>query len=203
MKSTLSKVLAIVAASLVVIVAILAIVLSFVQTNFNQVINTNKLDGVTVYLGNNYNYYSSNSQSEEDKEVFNKFKELYNVGTKESVLSALFQGAYSKEAEAQVLKNTVSETTIKTSEENIIKVKLHFSENMDLVVNGEEVKDKTTNQTIYYDTVYLNVENNSTLTKVTCYVMSTANESWSYVQTSYVTHHSELYNYLNSLEFPG
>ena len=204
MKNTLSKVLTIVAVALVALIAATAITLSIVKTDFNQVIDTEKVDSITVYLQDDKdNCYST----EHNPDDFNKMKELYNVGTKETILSTLFQGAFSEEAKAECLPTSKSVSSLKTPEtENTFVLKFTFSEQQKLVVNGETITDSSiygTDKSVYYDTVYLNVEDNDTLTKVRCYIVSSSASTYCYRYVSFSTHHSELYDYVAGLDFPG
>ena len=202
MKKTLVTVLTIIACVLVGLIAATAITLALVQSNFNQVIDTNKIQGITVYLDDKDNYYAADTNGD----VFNKIKELYNKGTKESVLSSLFQGAYSKDAEAEVITSTTSTSTLQKPATGTIVLKINFIEKQKLVVNGETIEDGSKygeDKSIYFNTVYINIEDNDTLTKVRCYIVSETNNSYSYRQVMFPTHHSELYDYLNDLDFPG
>lgn len=204
MKKTLVTVLTIIACVLVGLIAATAITLALVQHNFNQVINTNKIEGITVYLDDKDNYYDSETGSD----VFNTIKDLYNKGTKESVLSALFQGGFSDDAKAEVVKSTTTTSTLESSKANTVVLKINFKEKCKLVVNGETIEDTSkygsnNDKAAYFDTVYINIENNETLTKVKCYIVSESSSSYSYQYVMFVTHHSELYDYLKGLDFPG
>ena len=202
MKKRLTLILTIVACVIVGLIAASAITLALVKSNFNQVIDTDKISGITVYMDSKDNYYDA----ETGADVFNKIKNLYNQGTKESVLSSMFQGAYSDDAKAEVIPSTTSTSTLKTPAADTIVLKINFKETMKLVVNGEVQEDSSiygADKAIYFNTVYFNVENNETLTKVRCYIVSSTNQNYSYRQVMFATHHSELYNYLKDLDFPG
>ena len=202
MKKRLTLILTIVACVIVGLIAASAITLALVKSNFNQVIDTDKISGITVYMDSKDNYYDA----ETGADVFNKIKDLYNKGTKESVLSSMFQGAYSDDAKAEVIPSTTSTSTLKTPAADTIVLKINFKETMKLVVNGEVQEDSSiygADKAIYFNTVYFNVENNETLTKVRCYIVSSTNQNYSYRQVMFATHHSELYNYLKDLDFPG
>lgn len=202
MKNTLTKVLTIIAVVLVGLIAITAITLALVKSNFNEVIDTKQIEGITVYMDGKDNYYSETT----DEEVFNKIKDLYDKGTKESVISALFQGAYSNKAKSEVLTNTVSTSTLQSPAAGTMVLKINFKEKMQLKVDGKVVEDSSkygNDKSIYYNTVYVNIENNKTLTKIKCYIVSDTSINYSYRQVSFPTHHSELYSYLKKIEFPG
>lgn len=204
MKKTLVTVLTIIACVLVGLIAATAITLALVQYNFNQVIDTDKIEGITVYLDDKDNYYDAESGSD----VFGTIKDLYNKGTKESVLSALFQGAFSDEAKAEVITSTTSTSTLESPGANTVVLKINFKEKCKLVVNDKVIEDTSkygtnNDKAAYFNTVYVNIENNETLTKIKCYIVSESSTSYSYQYVMYVTHHSELYDYLKGLDFPG
>ena len=202
MKNTLTKVLTIVAIVLVGLIAVSAITLALVKSNFNQVIDMSKVEGITVYTDSKDNYYSEDT----NKEVFEQLKKLYNKGTEESVISALFQGAYSKRAKAEVITSTVSVDTLKTPASGTYVLKFNLKEKQQLKVNGKVVEDSSKygpDKSIYYNTVYVNIEDNTALTKIRCYIISETSINYSYRQVDFVAHHSELFDYISDLDFPG
>lgn len=202
MKNTLTKVLTIVAIVLVGLIAVSAITLALVKSNFNQVIDMSKVEGITVYIDSKDNYYSEDT----NKEVFEQLKKLYNKGTEESVISALFQGAYSKRAKAEVITSTVSVDTLKNPASGTYVLKFSLKDTQQLKVNGEVVEDSSkygSDKSIYYNTVYVNIEDNTALTKIRCYIISETSINYSYTQVDFVAHHSELFDYISDLDFPG
>lgn len=202
MKNTLTKVLTIVAIVLVGLIAVSAITLALVKSNFNQVIDMSKVEGITIYTDSKDNYYSEDT----NKEVFEQLKKLYNKGTEESVISALFQGAYSKRAKAEVITSTVSTDTLKTPASGTYVLKFNLKETQQLKVNGKVVEDSSkygSDKSIYYNTVYVNIEDNTALTKIRCYIISETSINYSYTQVDFVAHHSELFDYISDLDFPG
>ena len=202
MKNTLTKVLTIVAIVLVGLIAVSAITLALVKSNFNQVIDMSKVEGITVYTDSKDNYYSEDT----NKEVFEQLKKLYNKGTEESVISALFQGAYSKRAKAEVITSSVSTETLQTPASGTYVLKFNLKEKQQLKVNGKVVEDSSKygpDKSIYYNTVYVNIEDNTALTKIRCYIISETSINYSYTQVDFVAHHSELFDYISDLDFPG
>lgn len=202
MKNTLTKVLTIVAIVLVGLIAVSAITLALVKSNFNQVIDMSKVEGITIYTDSKDNYYSEDT----NKEVFEQLKKLYNKGTEESIISALFQGAYSKRAKAEVITSTVSTDTLKTPASGTYVLKFNLKETQQLKVNGKVVEDSSkygSDKSIYYNTVYVNIEDNTALTKIRCYIISETSINYSYRQVDFVAHHSELFDYISDLDFPG
>lgn len=202
MKNTLTKVLTIVAIVLVGLIAVSAITLALVKSNFNQVIDMSKVEGITVYTDSKDNYYSEDT----NKEVFEQLKKLYNKGTEESVISALFQGAYSKRAKAEVITSTVSVDTLKNPASGTYVLKFSLKDTQQLKVNGKVVEDSSkygSDKSIYYNTVYVNIEDNTALTKIRCYIISETSINYSYTQVDFVAHHSELFDYISDLDFPG
>lgn len=202
MKNTLTKVLTIVAIVLVGLIAVSAITLALVKSNFNQVIDMSKVEGITVYIDSKDNYYSEDT----NKEVFEQLKKLYNKGTEESVINALFQGAYSKRAKAEVITSTVSVDTLKNPASGTYVLKFSLKDTQQLKVNGKVVEDSSkygSDKSIYYNTVYVNIEDNTALTKIRCYIISETSINYSYTQVDFVAHHSELFDYISDLDFPG
>ena len=176
--------------------------LALVKSNFNQVIDMSKVEGITVYTDSKDNYYSEDT----NKEVFEQLKKLYNKGTEESVISALFQGAYSKRAKAEVITSSVSTDTLKTPASGTYVLKFNLKEKQQLKVNGKVVEDSSKygpDKSIYYNTVYVNIEDNTALTKIRCYIISETSINYSYRQVDFVAHHSELFDYISDLDFPG
>ena len=187
---------------LVGLIAVSAITLALVKSNFNQVIDMSKVEGITVYTDSKDNYYSEDT----NKEVFEQLKKLYNKGTEESVISALFQGAYSKRAKAEVITSTVSVDTLKNPASGTYVLKFSLKDTQQLKVNGEVVEDSSkygSDKSIYYNTVYVNIEDNTALTKIRCYIISETSINYSYTQVDFVAHHSELFDYISDLDFPG
>ncbi len=202
MKNTLTKVLTIIAIALVGLIAASAVTLAIVKSNFNQVIDTDKVTGITVYTDTQSDYFTKDN----NKEVYNKLVELYNKGTKESVISALFQGAYSENAKAEVLSTSKSISALQKPDTNNYVLQFYFSEDQTLVVNGETVTDSSiygTDKSVKYSTVFFEVEENTTLTKVNCYIVSNTSSNYCYRYVSFVTAHADLHEYISELELVG
>lgn len=210
MKNTVTRILTIVALAIFAALAVTAIVLAVVKTNYNQVVNGD-VNGITVYQNGSSNFYSKNSENAEDKETFNKLLNKYYEGTKESVLSSLFQGAYSKNAKAEVVKSNGTTISSITNAADSFFLQFHFSKEQTLKINDKEyVDDKLTqlDKTVKFNSALFEVENNTTLTKVTMYIISSSNgtssNTNSYYQVKFVTHSSSLYKFVSDdLDFPG
>lgn len=204
MKKNVTKILTIVALAIFAALAIAAIVLAVIKKDFNQVINSD-VNAVTVYQGTASNTYFKNADDEESKTVFNNVMNKYYAGTKESLLSSMFQGAFSKAAQPEVVKTGATAlSTILTSE--TYNIRFHFANEQTLKINNEVYIDsKLTSQdkTVKYSSVILTVEKNNTLNKISMYVVNDSNSSYTYYTVKFATHHQALYDYIADLEFPG
>ena len=116
MKNTLTKVLTIVALCLFSAIAITAIVLAIVKRDYNQVVNSDVIS-IEVKKAGASNVYLKDDTEEENRTVFNDLLNKYYQETKESILSSLFQGAYSSDAEAEVVKTTTTVSSLSASSE--------------------------------------------------------------------------------------
>ena len=203
MKKTVTKILTIVALAIFVAIAITAIVLACVGREYNQVINSD-INAIEVRKSGASNVYLKDD-TDENKKVFDTLVKTYYQGTKESVLSSLFQGAYSSNADAEVVKATTSISSLTPSDE-VYFLRFYFATEQTLKINGKTYTDDkltTLDKTVKFNSVILRVENNTTLNKVTMYIVDTNYPSTSYYQVKYTTHHTALFNYIKDLEYPG
>ena len=204
MRKTVTRVLTIVALCLFVAVAVTAIVLACVKRDYNQVINSD-VKYITVMKQGGNNTYRNSEDSPESKKVFDELMNKYYAGTKESILSSMFQGAYSKEAEAEVVKLTTSVTAL-SANSTTYYLQFDFNDEQTLKVNGVTYEDKiltSQDKTVKFKSVILAVENNTTLNKVTMYIVDSTYYTTSYYQVKYTTHHSALFDYITGLDYPG
>ena len=206
MKNTLTKVLTIVALCLFSAIAITAIVLAIVKRDYNQVVNSDVIS-IEVKKAGASNVYLKDDTEEENRTVFNDLLNKYYQGTKESILSSLFQGAYSSDAEAEVVKTTTTVSSLSASSEVFyLRFYFYFSICQTLKINNKVYEDTrltTLDKTVKFKSVILKVENNTTLNKVTMYIVDSSYPSTSYYQVKYTTHHSALFDYIEDLEYPG
>ena len=204
MKNTLTKVLTIVALCLFSAIAITAIVLAIVKRDYNKVVNSDVIS-IEVKKAGASNVYLKDDTEEENRTVFNDLLNKYYQGTKESILSSLFQGAYSSDAEAEVVKTTTTVSSLSASSE-VFYLRFYFGPEQTLKINNKVYEDTrltTLDKTVKFKSVILKVENNTTLNKVTMYIVDSSYPSTSYYQVKYTTHHSALFDYIEDLEYPG
>lgn len=197
----MKKVLTIVALALVGLIGASVITLAFVKTDYSQLTTSNITD-IVVYYGTEEAAFS------EANEEFDVLLEKFAASEKETILSSLFQGAYSNEADATVEK--LSWTFSKSSDTTYLRFVYDANETYPVIqLNGENYIDETLttdDQTVEYSSVYVEVENNSTLTTITAYFIQTLdNESStsSNYRISYVAQQSDLYDYIVSLSEDG
>lgn len=192
----MKKILTIIALSLVGIIGAGVITLAFVKTNYGQ-LSTSNIEEIVVYYGTENNTFT------EEDEIYNTLLEKFDASNKETILSSLFQGAYSKDAKPAVEKLS---WTFSTSTDTMY-LKFNFnSDNYPMIkVDGENYIDDTLttdDQTVEYKSVYITVENTSTLTTVTAYFVQAENNDTttsSNYRITYVAHQEALYDYITEL----
>lgn len=194
------KLLTIIALSIVGILGATVITLAFVKSNFNQV-STANIDYITVYYGTEQETFMSGD------EIYDTIMAKYLSGTRESVLSSLFQGAYSSDADAEIIKNSFS--SLPTSGTIYLRFAYDVDHYPTITLNGNVYEDETlttTDQTVQIKYAYITIENSDTLTKITAYYVQAYNNDSSTsgnYRVQFVTHHSDLYDYLDDLYEDG
>lgn len=205
MKNTLiTKILTIVALCLFSAIAITAIVLAIVKRDYNQIVNSDVIS-IEVKKSGASNLYSVNDAEDANRHVFDDLLKNYYKGTTESVISSLFQGAYSSSANAEVVKTTTTISSLAASSDTFY-LRLYFRPEQTLKINDKVYEDSkltTQDKTVKFNSVILKVEKNTTLNKTTMYIIDKSYPSTSYYQVKYTTHFSELFNYVEKLEYPG
>ena len=194
----MKKILTIVALSLCGVIATVVLIMGIVKTDFNQLI-TNDATYINVYMNGNSNSYNN------DSDEFDELYKLYYKGTKEVVLSSLFQGAYSSDANAEINKSTTTLSSL-TSSTSKTYLKFHYADAKQVILNGEVYEDDTlttTDKTVYYTDVLVEIAYSSVLTKVTAYIQNIDSYTSSTYQVSFVTNHVELYDYITELNNEG
>lgn len=193
----MKKILTIVALSLVAIMGAAVISLVFIKQDHNQ-ISLSNIEYVDVYYGTKHNNYAP------EQEIFKTLLKKYASGTKESVLNTLFQGAYSAEAKAEIIKSGWSFSP--TTGKNYLMLEYKEDHLPTLKLNGKTYEDETLTteeKTVAYERVYITVENNTVLTKITVLV-SEKNTSGTKTSGNYkiefITHNSALYDYFLHLD---
>lgn len=181
--------------SLVAIMAVSVIVVAFIKTDYNQVA-LDDIYEIHVYHNGADNIYSKSA----DTKVFNKILDLYKEGTKEVVLSSLFQGAYSKDAKAQGITRSESFSNITTSTAKT-SIAFRYSEPKTITVNGEVYKGIEGLSAIEYNYVLIVIENSTELTTITAYfndITDVNSGTTSNYRVTFVAQLHELYEYLTT-----
>lgn len=197
----MKKLLTIIALSLVAVIGATIITLAFVKTNYGQV-PTSNIDEVIV----TYNSKSGTFDEENYEEIYSNLLSKFDAGVKETMLSSLFQGAYSANAKAEITKASWTESSVGST---YVKFNYNESNLPTITLNGEEYVDETlttTDKTVEYSAVYVTVVNSSALTTVTAYFVHTLNNtstnSGNY-KITFVAHLDGLYDYITSLSEDG
>lgn len=202
----MKKIFSIAAITILSIIAISVISLAFIKTGYNQLTVSNTIE---VYYGSSHNTFYADSSNENSLKVYNKLKELYLKGTEESILSSLFQGAYSESGKASVEKSGWTFTT--SSSSSAVYLKFTFGEqNLQTIkINDKTYEDEnlsTSDKTIKYDAVWVEIVNSGSLTKITAYFRNTTNNNtsnYSDYRIKFLARHAELHSYIVELTEDG
>lgn len=189
----MKKALTIVALSLVGILVITTIVLGFVTTSFEQVTISDAIS-VTVHKGTSTQIYYKDTDSDD----YNKFVEMYNKQSKQSILKSLFTGAFSEKAE--VINETTNNFSSKlTSGYWLI---YNFDNEQILKIDGKEYVDKTQTTTtqVTYKKLAIYVVDTEDMDLVTMYIFDSKSSTSATHTIKVYADLSETYNYINDLE---
>jgi len=196
---TKQRLWSIIAVAAIIVIIVPIIILAFVRTNFNQV-NTNRdqIVQISVWHGTSHGVFDR----DRDAEIFDEILRLYRRGTSEGILSALFQGAYGSRGRAEVI----------TADRNFnpggdrVYIAFHYdSENLPrITLNGNVWEDETRpanadNRTIEYNTVWIQIANDNSLTGTTVWfreagTTNAANFSRYHMNT--ISSHRPLFTYI-------
>lgn len=189
------KLLTIIALTIVLILSATTITLALVKSNFNQV-SLNNIQFIDVYYGSKHGNFANTGETE--KKVFEEILNNYKKGTKESILSSLFQGAYSEDAKAEIINS--SWTFSPNSEKTYIVFTYKNGNLPKITLNGKEYEHETKGK-IEYKAVYIEVEKSEYLVKINAYFIEaeSADNKTSNFRVQFVAHHDALYNYIVSL----
>lgn len=188
----MKKALTIVALSLVGILVITTIVLGFVTTSFEQVTISDAIS-VTVHKGTSTQIYYKDTDSDD----YNKFVEMYNKQSKQSILKSLFTGAFSEKAE--VINETTSMSSKLTSGYWLI---YNFDNEQILKIDGKEYVDKTQTTTtqVTYKKLAIYIVDTEDMDLVTMYIFDSKSSTTASHTIKVYADLSETYNYINDLE---
>ena len=198
------KIFSIIAIVLIVGIVASLITLSLVKTDYNELNIGTDVQEIVVYKGSLEGSFTPNNIANPDsEEVYNKIIELYNKGTKESVLASLFQGAYSESAQPEIVRG--AGTVTPTDSALYVRFIFDAEDAPVITLDGEEWIDSDVSEnTLQYYSVWVEVEDNATLTKVTAYYQYSEGSYNSYnYKISYLSQHADLYDYILQLEEDG
>ena len=192
----MKKLLAIIAITIIGVLAVSVVTLAFVKTDYNQAKISSEIE---VYYGQETGIFKDDD-NEEYADIYEKLKQLYVKGTKETVLSSLFQGAYSQDAKPEIKKSgwTFAKTDGK------VYLKFIFNTEQVLSFNGKVYIDEaktSTDKTIKYDAIWVEIINSNSLVKVNAYFRNTdsSGSTKSSYRIMFLTAHMDLYNYIVEL----
>lgn len=199
--NNLKKILSIVIVSIVLALVAVTVVLAVVPKALYNPLNKDFQD-MTVYRNGAENIYITNRSDEETK-IIEDIISLHEKSLKDSILSNLLQGTGKFDYDEMV--KAKGQTGVKTllDVDGTYAIEFSFHEKQTLKINGEEYKDDTTfsSKTVSYDKMFLVVKDTEKYDKTIIYLTNGDNTDSSYY-LEFLTHQSELYDYITELEMP-
>ncbi len=194
----MKKIISIISIALVALLVGATITLACVKTNTMDAVKTlgdyDKIDYVKVYKGGS-EYQSFTIQN--DKEVIEKIVSLYKDSLKDNTLSALFQGATGFDPTLDTLDTALTRSEIVKDN---ISVSFHFSEKLNLKWDGKNVL--TSNEkNVEFSEIIMQLNNSKNYADVAVYVVNASNASLYKLNT--IAHQSDLYDYINKMDYSG
>ena len=191
----MKKIITIVALCVVGVLVVTTMALGFINTSFAQVEIKDAIS-VTVHKGGSKTqiYYKDT-----DAEDFNKFVEMFNNQSEQSILKSLFTGAYSVEPE--VINETTGMSSKLTSGYWLV---YRFADAQTLKINGEEYVDKSQqNTTVTYKKLALSVTETEGMELVTMYIFNNVDDANATHTVKVYADLAATYNYISGLEIVG
>jgi hypothetical protein len=192
----MKKLLLMIALTLCAIIGISVITLAFVKTDYNQ-ISVSNIDSIEVFHEGKKNEFYANGET--SKDIYNTLRNKYINGSKEVILSSLFQGAYSSDAKAEIVKASTSFSTESAKSYLIFEYTVPQTVKLNDKVYEDETKI-TEDKTVKYQAVTIEIINSKTLTEITAKFRDIDNINTSTYQVKFIAKHADLYNYITELK---
>ena len=193
------KIISIVVVALVLAVTIATIVLALVPTKLYNPITKDKLQSVTIYRDELSNVYLYNFEGQESKTaVCNELIGLHEKSLQDNTLSSLFQRATSYKA--SVNKESIANTLeSKIDVAGVLALIFTFSEDQELVFNGEVYKDTTlvSSTPVKYRKLMMIINNTESYEETVVYLTDSSNRS--NYNIKFLAHQSELYDHIKNI----
>lgn len=193
------KIISIVVVALVLAVTIATIVLALVPTKLYNPITKDKLQSVTIYRDELSNVYLYNFEGQESKTaVCNELIALHEKSLQDNTLSSLFQRATSYKA--SVNKESIANTLeSKIDVAGVLALIFTFSEDQELVFNGEVYKDSTlvSSTPVKYRKLMMIINNTESYEETVVYLTDSSNRS--NYNIKFLAHQSELYDHIKNI----
>lgn len=192
------KFVSIVIISVVLAITILTVVLALIPKRLYNPI-ANGYDYITVYKKdasvNNY----TDEDSDEQKAIIDNIAKYLEKSTKDNVLSSIFQGTGKFEYRIVVAKTSNVETSIAKNSTCLI---FGYIDEQKLMFDGKEYKNSQATdptKTITFQKLVMPVANDRDFQERTVYVVD--GEGNSDYQIKFIAHQSDLYTYIESLQW--
>lgn len=192
------KIVSIVIISVVLAITILTVVLALIPKRLYNPI-ANGYDYITVYKKdasvNNY----TDEDSDEQKAIIDNIAKYLEKSTKDNVLSSIFQGTGKFEYRIVVATTSNVETSIAKNSTCLI---FGYIDEQKLMFDGKEYKNPQATdptKTITFQKLVMPVANDRDFQERTVYVVD--GEGNSDYQIKFIAHQSDLYTYIESLQW--
>lgn len=192
------KIVSIVIISVVLAITILTVVLALIPKRLYNPI-ANGYDYITVYKKdasvNNY----TDEDSDEQKAIIDNIAKYLEKSTKDNVLSSIFQGTGKFEYRIVVAPTSNVETSIAKNSTCLI---FGYIDEQKLMFDGKEYKNPQATdptKTITFQKLVMPVANDRDFQERTVYVVD--GEGNSDYQIKFIAHQSDLYTYIESLQW--
>lgn len=195
--SKVKKIISIVIISLVLAITIATVVLALVPKKLYNPIASD-YDYVTVYQKDSSQAYTVYPK-DNDKTKINNISKYLDKSLQDNILSSIFQGTSKFESKIVVESTTSVISNIASGSTCLV---FGYVEEQTLMFNGKEYKNtnaKDPEKSITFNKLVMPLSNDKDFQERVVYVMD--NGSNSSYQIKFLAHQSDLYNYIESLEF--
>lgn len=198
----MKRILTIISVVLLSVFSVSVVTLAFVKTNFNELPVNNALAIEVFYNQKETGLVEKNDSSSSKKKIYDDVMKLYEQGTSKSVLTSIFQDLYSNAANPTVEKLS-NWSWSKAKSANTVFIIFRFDYN-----NAPYIETNNYNENdvkIQYDTIWLEITQDSEMHMVTAYLRKKA-DTTSTVSThriNFLLETSALYNYVLELSDNG
>lgn len=196
MSSKVKKIISIVIISLVLAITITTVVLAIVPKKFYNPI-VEGYDYVTVYKKDQTNLRSFYTKDESDKETLDNIQTYLEKSVKDNILSTIFQGTAS--FDNKIIVETTSNVISNVASGKACLV-FGYVDAQTLMFNGAVYNNPDSKkETITFNKLVMPISDDEDFQERTIYVMDESTTS--NYKIKFLAHQSDLYDYIESIDF--